>query len=359
MNNNNLTIVSLHRPYHSPLWIAKWVCEYVRFYVSRFDKKKINRAKFFIWYVYRLRTLYAKNGEINEYVSRKTIDDVCEYLDQFKSDAQRENLLDDVMHTKRITEMERHIYSVYKASTYAVNLAEDKLGLVLGKKLTSAGEQLHLCRTPNTKIAKKDKVIFLRQILEKDYYFFVPYCLLQTYRREGIEPDEAIFEFSEKYYPVTRFDYTHCSHDNYTKVRKQWINQLTILTATNRLQNWVKNEIISIDSSLYENVIAQVVEFVGIRKRLINKKNELDDFFRAYKSLLNTSEGSGYVNLYDIMFTMHKGYERFNSLLQLYYDERSRKENIFLINIIATMDVRKRFTVRGKPVMKIKIQKKL
>ena len=33
----------------------------------------------------------------------------------------------------------------------------------------------------------------------------------------------------------------------------------------------------------------------------------------------------------------------------------TRKENIFLINIIATLDLRKRFIVRGKPVMKIKI----
>ena len=357
MSYQNSTIVSLHRPYHSPLWIARWVCEYVRFYVSEPDKKKINGAKFFIWYIYRLRKLYAKNDKINEYVSRKTIEEVCLYFDKLKSSVEKEELLDGIMHAKRVTEIERHIYSVYKASTYAVNLAEDKLGLVLGKKLSDAGEQLHLSRTPNTKITKEDKVILLRQILEKDYYFFVPYCLLQAYRKEGINPDAAIFAFSEQYYPVSRFDYTHCSHDNYTKVRHQWINQLSLLTTTNRLRNWVKNEIVRLDSSLYQIVQEQVEKFVGARMKIMNRKNDLDDFYRVYKSLLNTSEGSGYVNLYDIMITMHKGYERFNSLLQLYYDERSRKENIYLINIIATMDVRKRFIVRGKPVMKIKIQK--
>ena len=358
MNYNNLTIVSLHRPYHSPLWIARWVCEYVQFYVSKHDKKKINGAKFFIWYVYRLRKLYAKNGQINEYVSRKTVDEVCDYFDKFSS-AEKEELLDGILHTRRVTGIERHIYSVYKASTYAVNLAEDKLGLVLGKKLTNAGEQLHLCRTPSTKISKEDKVILLQQILEKDFYFFVPYCLLQAYRREGIEPDEAIFEFSEKYYPVTRFDYTHCSHDNYTKVRKQWINQLSLLTTTNRLRNWVKKVIISHDSSQYAIMQEQVEKFVRAGKKLMSQKGELDGMYKVYTSLLDTSDGSGYVNLYDIMTKMRKGYERFNSLLQLYYEERSRKENIYLINIIATMDVRKRFMVRGKPVMKIKIQKKI
>lgn len=355
----NTTIVSLHRPFHSPLWVARWVCEYLYFYKPKSTKNNINAATFFLWYIYRLKKLYSKNENINEYISRKTIEEVCDYFNSFHSNASKLKKLEVILHKKRNDSIDKHIYSTYKASTYAINLAEDKLGLVAGVELTNVGKQLHFYSAPNTKIITADKVIFLRQILEKDFYFFVPYCLLQTYYKMGFDLDKAIFDFSERYYPISRFDYTHCSHDNYTKVRMQWINQLGILTENNKLRQWVRNEIQNIYSLQFDIIQKQIIEFISSKKKHSLRSARLDAMYQVYMTLLNSSEGSGYVNLYDIMTKMRMGYERFNSLLQLYYDERSRKENIFLINIIATMDVRKRFVVRGKPVMKIKIQKKL
>lgn len=355
---DNSTIVSLHRPFHGPLWVARWVCEFVRFYKKDSNGGGINSADFFLFYIFRLKKLYDKHDEINEYVSRQTIEDVCGYFAQLKTISQKKNALDVILHSKRNPGTESHVYSVYKASTYAVNLAEDKLGFLKKGELTDAGKQLHLQRTPSIEIKNSDRQIYLQQILAKDFYFFVPFCMLQKYKKEGIDPDDAIFDFSEKYHKVSRFDYTHCSHDNYTKVRMQWIAQLNILTENKRIRDWAKEVIIDQYSSQYNELQTEIKGFVKNQKKNIESSDKLDVFYEAYKSLIGTSDGSGYVNLYDIMSKMPRiGYNKFNNLLQTYYEQRNKKENIFLINIIATLDLRKRFVVRGKPVMKIKIQR--
>ena len=353
---DNSTIVSLHRPFHGPLWVARWVCEFVRFYKKDSNGGRINSADFFLFYIFRLKKLYDKHDEIYEYVSRQTIEDVCGYFAQLKTISQKKNALDVILHSKRDPGTESHVYSVYKASTYAVNLAEDKLGFIKKGGLTDAGKQLHLQRTPSIDIKNSDRRVYLQQILAKDFYFFVPFCMLQKYKKEGIDPDNAIFDFSERYHKVQRFDYTHCSHDNYTKVRMQWISQLDILTDNHRLRTWVKEEITNIYAKQFEDLQAEIKEFVKDQKKNIESIDKLEVFYDAYSSLIGTSDGSGYVDLYDIMSRMpHMGYNKFNNLLQTYYEQRNRKENIFLINIIATLDLRKRFIVRGKPVMKIKI----
>ena len=348
----------MHRPYHSPLWVARWVCEFVRFFKKDSNGGRINSADFFLFYIFRLKKLYDKHDDINEYVSRQTIEDVCGYFAQLKSTSQKKKALDKIMHSKRDPGTESHVYSVYKASTYAVNLAEDKLGFIKKGELTDAGKQLHLQRTPSVELKNSDRRVYLQQILAKDFYFFVPFCMLQKYKKDKIDPDDAIFDFSVRYHKVQRFDYTHCSHENYTKVRMQWISQLNILTDNHRLRTWVKEEITDIYAKQFEDLQAEVIEFVKVQINRRRKNKELDMFYEVYNSLVGTCDGSGYVNLYDIMYNMPRiGYERFNELLQAYYEQRHRKENIFLINIIATMDLRKRFFVRSKPVMKIKIQR--
>ena len=350
------TIVSLHRPFHSQLWVARWVCEYIHFYSSQ-DAARIDSVDFFFFFVNRLKRLYSKNENIQEYVSRSTVDEVCSYFNQYKTMKEKREVLDSIMHSPRSEQIEKHVYSLYKASTYAVNLAEDKLGLIRKNHLTEAGEKLHLQKKPSVGVRLVDRVVYLRQILTRDFYFFVPFCMLQWYRKDGLQPDNAIFVFSEKYHKVPRFDYTHCSHDNYTKVRMQWLNQLNILTRNQKIRNWVKDEIIHNYAQHYEELQTEIKEFVKDQKKNIEGNNRLSDLYTAYKSLMHMSDGSGYVNLYDIMTKMRMGFDRFEKLLVSYYEQRNRKENIYLINIIATMDLRRRFVVRGKPVMKIKIQK--
>ena len=354
---NYSTIVSLHRPFHSQLWVARWVCEYIHFYSSQ-DAARIDSVDFFFFFINRLKRLYAKNENIQEYVSRSTVDEVCSYFNQYKTMKEKREVLDSIMHSPRSEQIEKHVYSLYKASTYAVNLAEDKLGLIRKNHLTEAGEKLHLQKKPSVGVRLVDRVVYLRQILTRDFYFFVPFCMLQWYSKERMQPESAIFDFSEKYHKVSRFDYTHCSHDNYTKVRMQWINQLNILTENKRIRDWATKVIIDQYASQYNELQTEIKEFVKDQKKNIKSSDKLDVLYEAYSSLVGTSDGSGYVNLYDIMSKIPKmGYNKFNNLLQTYYEQRNRKENIFLINIIATLDLRKRFVVRGKPVMKIKIQR--
>jgi len=357
MNNiDNSTIVSLHRPYHSPLWVARWVCEYIRFYSSQ-DATRIDSADFFFFFIRRLVKMYEKNENIQEYVSRSTIEEVFSYFNQYKTKEERNEMLDSIMHSSRSSQLEKHVYSIYKASTYAVNLAEDKLGFIEGNNLTEIGGKLNLQKTPNVDIKASDRLIFLYQILAKDFYFFVPFCMLQQYKNKGVQPEDAIFDFSQQYHKVQRFDYTHRSHDNYTKVRMQWIIQLKILSESNRIKKWVSEAIEKQYNEQFEILQKEIKEFTKEYLKGINKDTKLDAFYDVYKALSRRGDGSGYVNLYDMSLQMNMGYVRFEELLQTYYEQRNRKEHIFLVNIIATMDVRRRFVVYGKPVMKIKIQK--
>ena len=98
---DNSTIVSLHRPFHGPLWVARWVCEFVRFYKKDSNGGRINSADFFLFYIFRLKKLYDKHDEINEYVSRQTIEDVCGYFAQLKTISQKKNALDVILHSKK------------------------------------------------------------------------------------------------------------------------------------------------------------------------------------------------------------------------------------------------------------------
>ena len=184
-------------------------------------------------------------------------------LSEEASTSQKKKALDVILHSKRMHGTESHVYSVYKASTYAVNLAEDKLGFIRKGELTDAGKQLHLQRTPSVELKNSDRRVYLQQILAKDFYFFVPFCMLQKYKKDGIDPDDAIFDFSVRYHKVQRFDYTHCSHENYTKVRMQWISQLNILTDNHRLRTWVKEEITEIYAKQFEDLQAEIKEFVN------------------------------------------------------------------------------------------------
>lgn len=51
------------------------------------------------------------------------------------------------------------------------------------------------------------------------------------------------------------------------------------------------------------------------------------------------------------------GYEKFQIFLTHFYQEERLVSNIFFINIVSTIEQRKRFYIGNAPVMKIKITK--
>ena len=52
---------------------------------------------------------------------------------------------------------------------------------------------------------------------------------------------------------------------------------------------------------------------------------------------------------------MKMNYAKFNAFISEFYESERLKKNIYFINIVSTIDQRKRFYIRKTPVLKIKI----
>ena len=76
-----------------------------------------------------------------------------------------------------------------------------------------------------------------------------------------------------------------------------------------------------------------------------------------WKQIAKSEDKSNFVNLYDICKEMKMGYEKFQIFLTHFYQEERLVSNIFFINIVSTIEQRKRFYIGNAPVMKIKITK--
>ena len=78
----------------------------------------------------------------------------------------------------------------------------------------------------------------------------------------------------------------------------------------------------------------------------------------TYQNSVKTNKDkSGFVNLYDISKEMRMSYDRFQSFLTQFYQEEKLVRNIFFINIVSTIEQRRRFYIGNAPVIKIKMTK--
>ena len=118
---------SLHRPFHRPLWIVKWVC---LFYVKR-QKQKENcfyyKDTIVDFYFILLEWLY--NGfpkDSNGIPSQDAINAVYLEFSMIAVD-ERPSYLKEILSKEKREGIEKQIYSTYKAASYYLNLAIDKL----------------------------------------------------------------------------------------------------------------------------------------------------------------------------------------------------------------------------------------
>ena len=212
-----------------------------------------------------------------------------------------------------------------------------------------------------SKISQTDRKIYIWHILQNDGHFFLSMCLLyKSIRKYELKMESEIFKFMQRYYPMTNFDYTRQSHNNYYVVRKRWIELLQIINEKGLVSRVLTN-IITSDSNLekvFRDVECNVKEYsIELRKRsnFIKQKKR---FIAVYQKHVSKSEDKGnFVNLYDICKEMRMSYEKFQIFLTLFYQEERLVRNIFFINIVSTIEQRKRFYIGNTPVMKIKITK--
>lgn len=250
----------------------------------------------------------------------------------------------------------------YKASSYYVNLAIDKLHFVdkdwniLGWDII----KLQKARVSSV-INNADRRLYLRQILEYDIHFFLSQCLLCKYaRRYSLDEESLVYEFVDRFYTNVKFDFTHSSHSNYYIVRRGWIEDLKALTRSNGLSSLILACIKDNEqfNEIYLDILSNITQFKSeiIKKGKLQAKKKL--FLKAYNVIQKKQpDVNDYVNLYDICGYMKMSYKSFSDFLFWFYEEERMRLSIFFINIVSTIDQRKRFYIRNTPVLKIKIMK--
>lgn len=352
---------SLHRPFHRPLWIVKWVCFF-------FLKRQSAKKGFFVCedpvldlYFTLIRWFYEKYPEDNDGIpSSKAVESVYSFFETKSISEKYKSLKEILSKSERNPGVEKQIYSTYKACTYYLNLAKEKLHFMDSNYVQlgwdeSVLKRWHRCTTVN----KYDRMLYMKQLLRYDGYFFLSICALHRYGdKYGLKLNEIIFDFMQRYYPIPRFDYTNRSHSNYYEVRSHWILILQALNSNGSFSIMLKKCIQS-DMKLqvmYDDIQSNLAFYLTELKSkriFINQKKE---FYQCYRELHNSQDDrNDFVNLYDICRGMKMSYEKFNIFLSDFYEEERMRRNIFFINIVSTIDQRKRFYVREIPVLKIKI----
>lgn len=355
-------IDSLHRPFHRPLWMVKWVC----YFINQRNKdcqgyllyKDITTDLFF----FLIEQLYNNYPQDSDGVPSKESVNIVRSFFVTVDKERKEDVLKSILTKKRENGIETKIYSIYKAASYYLNLSDNKLHFLNEKGEVYCWSQRQLTKAVlKSEINEVDRKIYLRQILQYDGHFFLSMCLLQKpVKKYDLKMEEEIFKFMQRYYPIANLEYTKQSHSNYYVVRKRW---LELLRAINKVGTPCKVmiNIIKDDSSLdivYLGVKKNVKDFTkDIREKSTFLKNK-KKFIAIYQKLVQTNEDkSNFVNLYDISKELRMSFQRFQDFLTQFYQEERSVRNIFFVNVVSTIEQRKRFYIGNTPVIKIKISK--
>lgn len=359
---NYKVLDSLHRPFHRPLWIVKWVCYFVN------QRSKEGRSMIFYkditidLYFFLLKLLNENYPQDSDGIpSYESIREVWSYFLQFGKE-KKEVVLKEILSKEREKGVETKVYSTYKAASYYLNLANDKLHFINDVNKTTIWKPSQLTKAVlKSGITESDRKVYLRQIIKYDGHFFLAMCLLlKPIKKYRLKIDEEVFKFMQRYYPVANFDYTAQSHSNYYVVRKRWQELLKVVNDKGTLSRVLTNIIKE------NNAYAEV--FLDVNNKVKSYCSELQEksaflknkkkFISIYQSLAQKGEDkSNFVNLYDISKEMRMSYQRFQDFLSRFYQEERMVRNIFFVNIVSTIEQRKRFYIGNTPVMKIKMTK--
>ena len=359
---------SLHRPFQKPLWVMKWICEYI--YKPQLKTKSINSAvlyyNFYFYFIQKLKQEYEKSelvlSKLEGIPPQTTINSICLFFND-KSSLEKNDTLKHILNTKRTKGIETQIYSTYKAVSYYLNLAIDKFKLVDEKfNLTEQALRFNFKKSKPFLISEQERMIYFDRILFCDIHFFIPLCLLtKIAQKEKMLLWELAFDFSKRYYPVPKFNYTTPSLKNYVEVRTYWIAVLEILDSNLNIKKKYISYIKS--NTLYNDIYSDMEREISDYTKEINElrlyNNNKIKFISLYKECLELkSLKSEYINLYDIKDGLKMSYDRFEGFISKFYEEERSKMSIFFINTVSSIDQRKRFFIRSTPVLKIKIIKK-
>lgn len=357
-------IASLHRPFNQQLKTSKWVCQFVYSWKKRLTSAELY-GEFYYYLIDKLNEEYkiAVPGNLNGLPSSSSIENINNYL-RSKTKVEFLEELPKIISSRK-SNIEKQIYSTYKASSYYLNLAKDKFALIDGKNsLSSKGIELLKIRSSFFHFSSKEELFYFERILSADFHLFLTHCLFlrlsKKYSLKNTTFEEA--DFINRYLDIKHFNFTTSSLSNYNVVRSAWVTSLNVVNQFGKIRRkfleiiesneWYKTNFMDLSDlvSKFENE--------DLKSILIYRKKR-DQFFKIYlKKLKFEPNDQGYINLYDIKDEMKISYANFQNLLSDIYEREKIKKSIFFNNVVNSIDTRKRFYIRTRPVIKIKIKGK-
>ena len=355
-------IKSLHRPYNQNLNSVKWVCKFIK---DRNSNNEISKSDFYIeFYFYlikKLYSLYKKNDKESLTHGIPSFDSVKNSYDTIYglTKENKKRIINQAL-AKRENEFEKSIFSTYKATSYFINLAKDKLNFIdHNNKLNDSGQTLVSYRSNDFKLSKKEKEILFRSIIKSDFHFFISLTLLQKVQKKvrNVSIEELHFEFLIEKFNIRHFRYTEASNEkNFSKVREHWIYDLDFLDKNYNVKKVFLKIIVEEGFeeayNLVKKLVADYYKETIISKSKFQKKINL--FIETYET--TPKNELGFLSLQDIAERMKMGKITFQTFISAFYESEKYKYNIFFNNVVQAISGNNQYFIRNRPVVNIRVK---
>jgi hypothetical protein len=355
-------IKSLHRPYNQNLNSVKWVCKFIK---DKNNNNEIFKSEFYVdFYIYlikKLYNLYQKNSNESLTHGIPSFDSVKKSYDSIigQSKERKKKIINDSL-AKRENDIEKSIFSTYKATSYFINLAKDKLQFIDNdNKLNYNGQILVGYRSSDFSLSKKEKKILFSAIIKSDFHFFISLALLQKVQKKvkNLSIEEIHFEFLVERFNIRHFRYTEASNaKNYSKVREHWIEDLDFLDKNFNIKKPFFEIIVKEGlEAAYLEVKALVDEYY--KENIITKskfQKKIDIFIDIYEIIPKNE--LGFLSLQEIADRMKMKKSAFQNFISGFYESEKNKYNIFFNNVVQTISAKNQYFIRNRPVVYIRIK---
>lgn len=355
-------IKSLHRPYNQNLNSVKWVCKFIK---DKNSNNEISKSDFYVeFYLYmikKLYNLYKKNPKESLTHGIPSFDSIKKSYDNLigLTKNKKKRIINESL-AKRENEIERSIFSTYKATSYFINLAKDKLEFVdHNNKLKDVGEKLVSLRSNDFKLSKKEKEVMFKTIIKTDFHFFISLSLLQKIQKKvkNLSIEEIHFEFLVEKFDMRHFRYTEASNEkNFSKVREHWIKDINFLDKNFNIKKPFLNEIFNEGFEEHYNTVKKLVNDY-YKEKIVSKskfQEKIDFFITIYQ---NTPKNElGFLSLQDIANQMKMGKKSFQNFISEFYESEKNKYNIFFNNVVQAISGKNQYFIRNRPVVNIRIK---
>lgn len=360
-------LLGLHRPYNMSLKGVTWVCSFIK----RNEDRTISIApshfyvEFYRFHIKQILKHPSKDdNEQQGVISANKALVAQKWILQRKNTLEIENDISKILQ-KRNDKIDQTVYSTYKNTSYYITLAKKLNYIDANYKLTSFGYALVEASNRFYKLSKKEQESFFLRIVEHDGDIFLP-LLFSLYFKNKY--------FNEKYFnerralhlvyldqclKVNYFEYVEKSQSkNYDKVRLKWIEDLDVVNAYSKIRKryveLLESSSLKRKYSFYNDAaISFINTYVKVAKNDDEFKITLESEYQKMCALGKSD--LDFVNLYELKSQMRMSFSKFERLLNNYYNYYSKEKPILFSNIVSSVDARKRFIIKGTPVIKIRI----